>query len=191
MQIFTSKICIFWNLQAFLSVLNIQQNLCHFTQMAYYNGKIHYAEHIDTDVNGENTLWERPIDLIYYTRARVCAFLISRAYPSIHVPKPRFSSKYSGLLRSPQKLKMFWGPHSCEVYRTPYWGERKKSFGQPAVERSRTPYWERKNAQPVTICDQIELCAFFAHYKRFRYFHYGIMRLYPPRQSVERKVQDH
>jgi len=27
-----------------------------------------------------------------------------------HVPKLRFSSKYSDVLRSPQKLKIIWGP---------------------------------------------------------------------------------
>ena len=32
----------------------------------------------------------------------------------VRVPKPRIGSKYSGVLRSPQKLKMFWGPHSRE-----------------------------------------------------------------------------
>lgn len=30
----------------------------------------------------------------------------------VRVPKHRFGSKYAGVLRSPQKLKMFWGPHS-------------------------------------------------------------------------------
>ena len=72
-------------MQAFLSVLNILQNLCHFTQMAYYNGKIHYAEHIDTDVNGENTLWERPIDPIYYTHVRARAHSLFRGHAPRYV----------------------------------------------------------------------------------------------------------
>ena len=37
---------------------------------------------------------------------------LSRTLPEVHVTKPRFGSKYSGVLRSPQKMKMFWDPHS-------------------------------------------------------------------------------
>ena len=36
----------------------------------------------------------------------------SRTLPSYVFQKVHFGSKYSGVLRSPQKLKMFWGPHS-------------------------------------------------------------------------------
>ena len=56
------------------------------------------------------------------------------------------------MLRSPQKLKMFWGPHNCEVYRTPYWGERKKSFGQPAVNEVNTLLKEK--SQKVGMSQQ-------------------------------------
>lgn len=37
---------------------------------------------------------------------------LSRTLPSYVFQKVHFGSKYSGVLRSPQKLKMFWGPHS-------------------------------------------------------------------------------
>ena len=40
----------------------------------------------------------------------------SRASPSIHDAKTAFGREYSGQLRSPQKLKMFWGPHLWEGY---------------------------------------------------------------------------
>ena len=46
----------------------------------------------------------------------------------VRVTKPRFGSKYSGVLRSPQKLKMFWGPHSRALMaHSLLKGERKKS----------------------------------------------------------------
>lgn len=35
--------------------------------------------------------------------------------PLVHVPKPRFSSKYSGLLRSPQELKIIGGPRGMHA----------------------------------------------------------------------------
>lgn len=38
--------------------------------------------------------------------------------PLVRVPKPRFSSKYSGQLRSPQELKIIGAPGVCYAIRT-------------------------------------------------------------------------
>ena len=48
---------------------------------------------------------------------KVCSLsLVKHAFLAVtilvRVPKPRSGSKYLDVLRSPQKLKMFWGPHS-------------------------------------------------------------------------------
>lgn len=48
----------------------------------------------------------------------------------VRVPKPRFGSKYAGVLRSPQIKNVLWTPQSCVLTHSLFWEKQKRKRKQ-------------------------------------------------------------